>query len=285
MLSKIQSWIASCVATHHDCTIFNKSIPKRLIKLDGDACLRSPETPVRYAALSYCWGSFKQPTTTKANVAIRYNHLNISNLPQTLKDAVVMTRKLGIDYLWIDSICIVQDDEDDWATESAKMGDLYSNAYVVLAATGAIVNNHGFIEQTRLSQFPLFKRGWTMQERLLATRTVHFLPDEVLYECKTSTRCECGTKNDSTLNQITWPPKEKPHNPRWSHELEFSREWANIVSDYSKRHLTYANDVLPALSGIARRTLSIQPGKYIAGMWEKGIAFQLSWHTTEPTKD
>jgi hypothetical protein len=120
-------------------------VPKRLINVKGRCRLESAESPVRYAALSYCWGPIEQPSTTKSNVALRYNNFQYREFPQALQDAILMTRMLGLDYLWIDAICIVQDDKEEWAGEAARMGDIYSMAHVVLAATAANSATEGFL--------------------------------------------------------------------------------------------------------------------------------------------
>lgn len=187
-------------------------MPKRLLHVDGTLHLASPETPVGYAALSYSWGSSGQPVTTRENIAKRYQSLDILGLPQTLRDAVSVTRALDLCYLWIDSICIVQDDEDKWVTEASKMADVNTNAYVVLAATrvrdategllqfrtargktvskiskgcpftvqARLLGNHHRVTPDRdaLARQPLSNRGWALRERLFAQRTIHFLRDK-----------------------------------------------------------------------------------------------------------
>ena len=160
--------------------------------------MSSPATPVRYAALSYCWGGYREYVTLSTDVAARHQSIDVSNLPQTLKDALFFARKLDLDYIWIDSLCIVQDDREEWSQQAALMANIYSSAYVVLAATRAKDATKGFLQphQTpyifshanhpfnlyaQLSQdptlggavyldhTPVFQRGWYLQETLLAT--------------------------------------------------------------------------------------------------------------------
>jgi hypothetical protein len=71
----------------------------------------------------------------KKNKAMFQNALPNSSLSQTFRDAIVATRKLGLSYIWIDSLCIVQDSEDDWLNESAQMGKIYENSSITLTAT------------------------------------------------------------------------------------------------------------------------------------------------------
>ena len=191
-------------------------MPKRLLNVQGQVFLKSPGEPVRYSALSYCWGGHNQHQTVASNVAARHEHIDTSTLPQTLKDAIRFTRKLGVEYIWIDSLCIVQDDRDEWAREAAKMADVYSGAFVVLAATRAQAATEGFLQPYRepyvitsqlsakqvfkvqarydqehqycgslhLEHLPLSQRGWCLQEQMLASRIIHFLPAEIFYKCK-----------------------------------------------------------------------------------------------------
>jgi hypothetical protein len=284
-------------------------MPKRLLRLDGRLCLCSPEEPLRYTALSYCWGGYKHHQTESSNVAGRYEDIDYSTLPQTLKDAILFTRKLGVDYIWIDSICIVQDDRDEWAEEAAKMADIYSGAYVVLAATRATNAAEGFLQHhsdpyeittrtrakktftiqayhnnnhtrhgyIRLDNLPRSQRGWCLQEGLLASRILHFLPFEVYYVCNRTNRCECGLVNDQIVgNHIRRP--SLPYTGERKDMNILCRSWGRIVEDCSNRSFTFPEDVLPALSGVAQRLESLHTGRYIAGMWEAGIAFQLGWY-------
>lgn len=297
-------------------------MPTRLLNLVDGVRLCSPGQPVPFAALSYCWGTGEQSITTKANLQTRLDEIDPSELPQTLQDGVLVCRGLGLSYIWIDSLCIIQDDEADWAAESAEMASLYSHAHIVLAATLAAGADDGFLRprdpplkstlikkgrhalnlearrmrnhyavgppKTLIHDLPLSRRGWAMQEGLLATRILHFCRDEVLYHCKTSLRCECRREdlyhdeaNDGRDMPPTWPPTSIEHDlPYRAHDdtgFIFTLIWDGVVREYSSRRLTFPDDTLPALSGIAQRTQTVQLGQYIAGMWERGFIFQLGW--------
>lgn len=146
---KITEWMSHCMSNHSRCTIVNDFAPTRLVELDeyrSDVVrISSPATPVRWLALSYCWGSSKQSSTTSYNIKTRKKDLTVAELPQTLQDAIKVTRDLGYKFIWIDSICILQDDASDWANESFKMADVYSKAHLVLAATSASDCSTGFL--------------------------------------------------------------------------------------------------------------------------------------------
>jgi len=139
-----------------------------------------------------------------------------------------LTIKLGFRYIWIDSLCIIQDDAEDWELESALMSEIYQNAVLTIAATSSSGDNEGsgkrsvhrapdievalpenvgaghigvrkpldhFDVQTAgglLNHFPLLTRGWAFQERLLSPRVLHICQSELVWECRETSKCECG---------------------------------------------------------------------------------------------
>lgn len=132
----IKTWLAKCTSYHHECRQehYNRrkrSVPHRLINVGSveDPSLRlvninpseADDDSLQYVALSYCWGSGNTYLATKANYTSMTKSIDERILPQTLRDAIWVTRRLGLKYIWIDSLCIFQDDRDDWARQSAKM--------------------------------------------------------------------------------------------------------------------------------------------------------------------
>jgi hypothetical protein len=115
------------------------SAPKRLLDVGRTASpIRLIDTQGRtfqYAALSHCWGSGPRLTTTKSNWSKLAVNVSFSALPPLFRDAVIITRQLGLRYIWIDSLCIIQDSLRDWETESSKMGSIYQNSYITISAT------------------------------------------------------------------------------------------------------------------------------------------------------
>jgi hypothetical protein len=184
----------------------------------------------QYVALSYCWGAATNRfTTTRSSLSARKAGILVSDLPVTFQDAVAMARILGVRYVWIDSICICQDDLADWERESARMATVYSNAYLTIAATGQSDNSGGlFFERpsrtylrlplqttngikgcvlvfplnkakefnksyrTQMHSQPLAKRAWAFQERVLARRVIHFASDQISFECLEGSQYEDG---------------------------------------------------------------------------------------------
>ena len=184
---------------------------------------------MKYIALSHPWGAQTKSNihfcSTKENIASHRKHILDKNLPSTFKDAMKVTRRLGVQYLWIDSICILQGPDGDFAAEAEHMQDIFSSAYCVIAASSAQEMASGFLtsgskvkREERISvelprpdgstkpqificespnDFendvicgPLNQRGWVLQERALARRTIFFTHNQTYWECSHGIRCE-----------------------------------------------------------------------------------------------
>jgi hypothetical protein len=150
-----RNWSAACTHSAGKHELCGKPdvplLPNRVIKVsssDADMKLHISlrDEKARYCALSHCWGGSSPLTTTKSNLTSHTAGLP-APLPRTFSDAAAVTRALGVEYLWIDSICIVQDSTEDWASEAAKMADVYQNAFVTICADAAIGSNSGFLDK------------------------------------------------------------------------------------------------------------------------------------------
>ena len=221
----MRHWIDDCVANHERCHEENTTLcPTRLLDLvthwsSGDVVLVEPEQDlgihIPYTTLSHCWGhSPSRPlTTTLANLASRKERIRFDELPLSFQDAVTTSRKLRIPYLWIDSLCIIQDSPSDWEREAARMAIVYAGSVCTLSALGSEDSNGGFFRvaqkktdfvfrydlvlgSQRIRVFPcepndwrlegpLMGRGWTLQERVLSNRNLFFSQGELHWECKT----------------------------------------------------------------------------------------------------
>jgi hypothetical protein len=171
-----------------------------------------------YIALSYRWGlSPRRFVTTKTNLTKHGEGINMEDLPKTFQDTVTIARRLGVRYIWIDALCIIQDDPDDWAREAAMMGEIYMLSFCTFAAHAANSADEGFLAQAlrpavaiqlgskntestavdtsesfdiswprdvnrHLDQSELSNRGWVLQERYLSRRTIHFLDSQLYWE-------------------------------------------------------------------------------------------------------
>ncbi|SPO06291.1 uncharacterized protein DNG_08980 [Cephalotrichum gorgonifer] len=132
-------WLEDCTTNHESCRVEPvAAMPTRVIDVGTEGgnpvLVETNGTIGRYATLSYCWGDGGQLKTTKDTLSSFTRGISMSELPQTASDAIRICRYLGIRYLWIDALCIIQGDEDDWVRESSRMGDVYSSSTLTIAA-------------------------------------------------------------------------------------------------------------------------------------------------------
>jgi hypothetical protein len=256
----------------------------------------------RYATLSYCWGIKNFIKLTRDNLEDFLKEIPKEKLPKTFTDAIYTARALGLQYIWIDSLCIVQGESDhlDWISESGKMRFVYGSAHVNIAATTAtdvyegcltkaLNYSGGFLARVSTrkyccvrnfhardvydastSETHLATRAWTLQERLLAPRTIYLGKQGLFCECRTTWISEFLPRGSPDILAIKLVvPEDTP----W--------RWSEIVSRYSHAKMTNAADKLPALSGIARRQHEANGGHYLAGMWKENLLRQLVWSCSE----
>ena len=171
-----------------------------------------------YATLSHCWGQIKVIKLTTASIGSLQHGIAVSDLPALYQDAITVCRRLELRYLWIDSLCIVQDEEIDWSREIAAMGQVYSNAlFNIEAAYAADVSGRLFFSRNQaritplpvivewhkdgpvpfflldisvqreadMREAPLFKRAWVLQEQLLAKRSIIYSKTQLYWVCHT----------------------------------------------------------------------------------------------------
>ena len=232
-------WLKNCLEQHSECSRLEATaLPARVLYVGGASeeprLLITNGTRGTYVALSHCWGGDVPTRLTTKTESLWKTGIPFQALPQTFRDAVTITRALGINHLWIDCLCILQDSQNDWAAESSRMADTYTNAVVTIAADqstdchGGILaerpveevdllpihlsstchctsctvfarrqrdRNYPFISHSaghaRLLRGGLHARGWTLQERLLPRRVLHFTPSELAWECAKEVSCEC----------------------------------------------------------------------------------------------
>ncbi|KAI8628676.1 HET-domain-containing protein [Xylariaceae sp. FL1651] len=135
-------WIQNCIDTHECGGVAKSTLPLRVIDTglhDGSSVriVRGSPKVDRYVCLSHCWGKEPQLMATEKTLPEYMRSIAWSVLPTTFKDAITIARRLGIQYIWIDSLCIIQDSPLDWAEESSKMADIYRNSYLTIAATSS----------------------------------------------------------------------------------------------------------------------------------------------------
>jgi hypothetical protein len=242
----------------------------------------------------------------KDNISVLSTGISLQELPRTFADAVIITRKLGVDYIWIDSLCIIQDEEDDWRRETALMEHIYGGSYLNIAASsstsvhgGCWVASNGmqsaFRTKVRVGDRELVReirddrcydktvwdshlatRAWALQEKLLPPRTLHLGDRGAFWECRLKIANEYLPDGFTKMlgSGLLRQMRKLQHLQQW---------WATVVHLYTSAHLTFERDKLPALSGIARRIHSQKGCQYLAGLWrEENIEAQLCWRVDGP---
>ena len=322
-------WLEECIKEHHNLCppLVTASGPPMLplrvvdVGLPDAKTIRLRETNNErglYACLSHCWGG-QQPimTTRKGNKVFDFQQgIPWEDLPKTFQDAVLIARKFGIQYLWIDSLCIIQDDDEDWQTQAALMADIYQKAVMTFAASASpgpryglfrsADPNHmhrrfsehptddglGYIQKRKplehsAADLPLMHRGWVVQERLLSPRYLHFGKNELLWECMERQKCECGGLGFGELSRLTWLEPKHRFLPRSLELLKTRRgaivtAWHSAVSDYSRKNLSFPEDIFPAISGIANCVMEATGWTYVAGLWRENLITDLVWTVKKP---
>ncbi|KAF1989419.1 HET-domain-containing protein [Aulographum hederae CBS 113979] len=256
-------------------------LPSRVIKISNrEAWLYEPRNEIgEYATLSHCWQDSQPVATVKENLQEHKGRLICSHLPVAFREAIQIVRSLGLQYLWIDSLCIVQDDAAEWAVESARMANIYENSYLTIlqqddglspcsvrfdAYRSKSSSNH---RPSNIEDHHLSSRGWCFQERLLSGRLLHCTETELILECKDDEWCECGdlAKHFKSPDLLSM----------FSKEHVSGSEWQQMIAIYSRKDFTHRRDIFPALTGMANRVQGL--GKYHAGMWESTLAQDMAW--------
>ena len=232
------------------------------------------------------------------------------SLPKTLQDAIIITRRLDLRYLWVDCLCIVQDDPEDVEKELSCMAEIYKYAYVTLSASSAKESREGFLHR-RAGYFgnvapfrlrcrwsdgtvgsftvceelihrqtdPIDHRAWTLQERILSPRVLDYTCDQLLWKCRSRFFSDGGWpgsaqyfKDRDEDDTRAYPALLGAYHPT------LFQNWNTLVMDYTRRQLTFPNDKLVAISAIAEEFASLCNSKYLAGLWRKSFSEGLGWH-------
>lgn len=226
-MQDIQDWIATCNESHPRCRYslsgvkmnHKAVVPTRIIDVGKESLeevrlVVSNQMARKYVALSHRWGGSSHYCTTVSNLEQHKIAIDVTGFPKTIQDAIFIVRRLGLRYLWVDSLCIVQDDKTDWLREAGRMAAVYEGAYLTIAASasedgsgGCYVDRcpqelvrvpcqkddaaaghmyFGVVDKKaaeKMLRGPLNSRAWVLQEHLFARRTVHFAADQIYWEC------------------------------------------------------------------------------------------------------
>ncbi|KAF2647052.1 putative isomerase YbhE, partial [Lophiostoma macrostomum CBS 122681] len=323
-LNQICRWLENCNTHHTTCS--NELgddkpwYPTRLLDLsstDGRArIIETIETVPKgpYVTLSHCWGTIETPRTTRENLSKFKERL--PKLTKTFEDAILVARKLNVDYMWIDSLCIIQGpDLEDWASESAQMSKIYQLALCNIAATASQDGRGGLfftraaispcqveiptflgpdriwlvddgLFQREVGSAPLLQRGWVVQEFILACRVVNFSQNQIYWQCKELSASESYPNGlprsmgvtDRNIHTEIQNLRLSRRNPSLNTVGDRVELWNMLIYRYTQSSLSKSSDKLPALSGVVNYLRDIFPGEYHAGIWQDSIHLYLTWY-------
>jgi hypothetical protein len=276
-----------------------------------------------YTTLSYCWGKSCQSITTSANLVARQKALYLVNLPPVFQDAITVTRELGYRYIWIDALCIVQDLMADWNIESSKMDQYYIGSSLNIIASSAkdpfdgifdsadhlrsgLQYGESVINAPKSTNY-VEKRGWTLQEEILAPRSILFTSGFLTWLCNHDSTLEehpFDPRRDGYLYHSTkvtrdkflfhMPVRRNQKDRTVSQESQkdlsaecddekidiytYFRWWYGIMNDYSLRSMSFVQDRLPGIAGLAKEFSRRVDAQYICGLWREDFINGLCWN-------
>lgn len=318
-------WIAEC-QDHKTCKASYPEpgswFPTRLLDLDGSQgdpvrlIETKNNTPTRrYMTLSHCWGAVQHLKLTRATYDRLCHGILPVNLRRIFQDAIHVARGLGVRYLWIDALCILQDSDDlsDWKREAPLMQDVYSHSLCNISALDAPDGNYTMLPSRNPdSIFPpvvhispppadndtdpasssfsihshnfwhhhidratLHTRAWVVQERLLAPRVLHIGNRHILWECASHLAAD--------IYPAGLPAFIPAATPKAAVLPSSYDAWREVVHAYTQCHLTNPGDKLIACAGLAKRIALGSGDDYTAGLWQNRLEYQLLWEVATDT--
>ncbi|RBR05622.1 hypothetical protein FVER53590_03337 [Fusarium verticillioides] len=314
-LTLIRSFLNRCTKSHQACGAEKTyDMPTRVIDV-GNAAQKEPPRLVvtdqsmkeKYLALSYCWGPGTDTfTLNHKTMEGMLKGIDESRLVAAHRDTTALARQLGIRYIWIDALCIIQGDKDDWERESKLMAKVYGHATLTITAGRSGDARNSFIANTYKQyapccEFPLGDglggnvlvgplrsadygvtetRGWCCQEKRLSRRVVFFGKEQLFFLCRTSGYSEDRSYQEgkSVLLHSFLTGSANPQLTR-DRLLQY---WDEIVVDFSRRQLSNPHDIFAALASIAEPISKALQSRYLAGLWECDLVRCLLWRPGRP---
>lgn len=256
-----------------------------------------------YIALSHRWGGDLTLKTTRDTLADRLKGFSLDDLPRTFQDVVLVAKAMEIKYVWIDSLCIVQDNREEWLEQSAKMGSIYLDSTVTVAAHSAGQCNEGFLWRSqvpstlriapqqggpeflvslpdidpgqlraRFVNSEISRRAWILQELTLSRRILHFVEGHLFWDCEHQSPLPHDLGQEATAAMF-----------RNARDLpDMLTMWLKLVSQYTEYQMTQSGDKLVALAGILdvsmKRIKEPEKMTYHCGVFQQDLERSLLWH-------
>ena len=312
-LDFIGTQLEECSTSHELCNESrHPGNPTRLLSIGSTPghpikLIESPKEKLKYAALSYCWGDAKFIRTLRSNLASHEKDIPPTDLPIVFLEAISLCHRFKVPFIWIDCLCIIQADKDDWEIESGRMGSYYSNAFFTISVTSSRNPDIPFLNVEKdkkygLRLFPIRslegEGGDTKKKAIYAQLCPHWgskqegnlkttygygpltsrawtwqesaLSSRTIYFCHSQIWWECKTH---------FMPENRTEFAFWEETFGQSRAlalaardpfsaWVEVIAEYNLRSLTQETDRLPGISGAAERIQELMGGAdYYAGIW------------------
>ncbi|KAB8303107.1 hypothetical protein EYC80_004558 [Monilinia laxa] len=312
-------WLKECDDKHGEVCISNRKshvLPTRLISVENPKkpkIIATADLPsnilakgIRYVALSHKWGDIPgNAITTRRNIEQRKKKIPMGELPLSFKNAIAITSSLDCPYLWIDSLCILQGPAGDFNTEADKMQTTFNGAYCVLAACSAHSAMDGFLPNSKsrsmcvkignvlvspvtvdferdVLQSPLSRRGWVLQERALARRTIFLTETQTYWECGHGIRCEALSKlkNDKAafLGDPNFPDYTIRPESTVGEQIDLS---ITLFQHYTQLEFSHPEDRPIAIDGLIERLTMAFKTRSLAGLFKTYWGRCLLWRRAD----
>ncbi|KAJ4211466.1 hypothetical protein NW759_012378, partial [Fusarium solani] len=276
------------------------------------------EASAPYVAFSHCWGKVQTIKLLESNVSEFQASLPLEQLPNTYREAIRLCRDIRFHYIWIDSLCIIQDSAEDWAREAKDMKLVYGHAFFNLcSATASGSSGSSFIRRKpnllvpekitfRGTEFQLIydnqfyedvayctlrSRARVYQEWYLSRRSLILGSRQLWWHCRKQLACEIRPNGAPMCSRGLWWKEAKemkedstmPDNPN-----SLCTTWYERVKEYVRTELTRESDRLIEFSGVVQsfgqsHGFSIADD-YLAGLWRAHLPAALCWAAGSPTK-
>lgn len=327
-LKLVERWIYECSTEHDECGRVGplQHLPTRLLKILPSATTSDVEM-VRlvetggalgcYAALSYCWGLTPQvEKTTTSNLHSHLDGIALQILPKTISDAISLCCKLGFEYVWVDALCIIQDDYEDWTREAAKMCEVYGNSALTIVPSIVRDSSESFVETRRSGTFPIeiiaelpyadpdsglagslwfgdyltTNGSWALEKNWESINTEKREAYEWLGRAWCFQEWILSPRILHIHNMTLWDCFQGYANEVTARYVEptllrrdllgsgSSTTWSSIVAEFTSRAITKDSDRLPALAGLAELyARTTGRAQYLAGIWFEDLPAALLW--------
>jgi heterokaryon incompatibility protein (HET) len=301
--SRIRRWVEYCDNFHEKCRPHSHGasrsgvMPAFLIDVKQLCIAPCPSTQPKYATLSYVWGRVESMIECKhSNLQNLCQHGSLSTeefvslIPRTIRDAIKLCQLIGVDFLWVDRLCIVQDDENMVHDQIGAMGEIFKNSYLTIVCADGEDVNHGLpgvddpsreyepslnLRFSSSIQFSVLKykesktcphhqRAWTFQERMLSPRALVFHDKTVYWECLSCSiqeTCSADDAGEWNYGELTgtnhagrtqgFPAFAIPSSLILSKRpIPDLKVYWSLVKGYSKRSLSYQSDAEKAFGAV-----------------------------------